>query len=113
MSKAPGLALATSTTSSNTVDNGYTALPNVIASTCSNCQDTSAHFVIPDGTTRSFTFTGQMNNISGTIGAKNFKITKIYFDDDTTGLQEFWFDVSFNGMSDLSKDVVLSNVDAN
>lgn len=113
MSKAPGIALATSTTASNTVDNGYTALPNVIGSTCSSCGDTAVHFVIPDGVTRTFTYTGTMNNRLGAIGAKNFKITKIYFDDDTTGLQEFWFDTSFTGMSDLSKDVVLSDVDYN
>ena len=51
--------------------------------------DTSAHFIIPSGGPRSFILEGEYGNDNGTSGSVEFKITTVYFDDDTTGLQEF------------------------
>ena len=104
-------ALATSSTATTTAANN--AITNITADTCSSCGDQTTYWVIPDGIERTFTLVGQLSNQNGGPGNKDFKITKIYFDDDTTDLNEFYFDTTFSGMSGLTVDVFLNNVDVN
>ena len=54
--------------------------------------DSTTEWIIPSGTSRSFFYTGVLDN-TATAGANHSTaITKVYFDDDTTGLNEFNID---------------------
>ncbi|MBX4198505.1 peptidoglycan-binding protein [Candidatus Parcubacteria bacterium] len=91
ISKTPATALATSTTAtSGSLDLVSVGTPNG--------GDTTTYWVISPGVPRTFTYTGVINNTSGTAGSKEFKITKIFFDDDTTGLQEANIDFGIEGL---------------
>ena len=91
ISKTVATALGTSTTHGD-VGIGTSTITAVTASD-THPSDTSAHWVVSPGTTRTFTYTGSMDNTSVgnccTAGVKNFKITTVYWDDDSSGLQEF------------------------
>ncbi|MBI2098021.1 MAG: hypothetical protein HYT46_03800, partial [Candidatus Vogelbacteria bacterium] len=122
----PDVALAT-TTNGTMYNATTTGLRSVTASTCSSCGDTVAavgavantdYFVIPDGETRTFEFTGDANNLANgvptiTAGTKNFQITNIYFGTVSTALTGFNFDTTFSGMSELKKNVFLDIADRN
>ncbi|MBI2100475.1 MAG: peptidoglycan-binding protein [Candidatus Vogelbacteria bacterium] len=122
----PDVALAT-TTNGTMYNATTTGLRAVTASTCSSCGDTVAavgavantdYFLIPDGGSRTFTFTGDANNLANgvptiTAGTKNFQITNIYFGTVSTALTGFNFDTTFSGMSELKKNVFLDVADRN
>jgi len=81
---------------------------------CSNCGDTATVFGIPAGITRTFRLEGQMSNTgtTPTSGPKNFKITKIFFGDDSTNLTEFSFDTNFAqlGTLNINPSLLIANV---
>lgn len=89
ISKEANTALATSSTvgvaASSTMESSKTVTsPSTVAG------DTSTEFVIPSGTSRTFVYTGLIRGRGRGLGAnESTSITKVYFDDDTTGLQEF------------------------
>ena len=108
LSKTTSTLLGTSTTASA----ASSSITTFTADTCSSCGDTSAHIVVPDGASRTITLNGDVSNqIGGTAGTKNFKITNIYFDDDTSGLVEFSFDVTFPDMNNFDKNFYLTASD--
>lgn len=82
VSKTPSTFVATSTTAQA---GGLTGITS--GSTLSG--DTTTYYVVPSGSTRTFTLSGTYGNSAGTVGLKKFTITNVYFDDDTTGLNEF------------------------
>jgi peptidoglycan hydrolase-like protein with peptidoglycan-binding domain len=86
ISKTAGLALATTSTIATAASSTLTLIqttPSTVAG------DTSTVYVIPSGTSRTFTIDGAINNKNGTQALQEFKVTKIYFADDTTNVQEF------------------------
>lgn len=105
MSANPSLALATSSTiataGSTTLSTTYvTVVPSTVAG--DSAPNTNAgYYIIPSNTSRTFKFTGTLDNKNGTAGLQSAKITKVYFDDDTTGLQEF--NINF-GLEKLQTD---------
>lgn len=105
ISKTPDTALDWETTAYRGAN-----LNSVSANTCGSCGDTTTYFAIPDGVSRTFTYTGIMDNKDGTAGVKNMKITRIFYDDDTSGFQEFNIQ---NGLGALSVDLFLDTVDRN
>lgn len=105
VSKTPDTALDWKTTAYQGAN-----FDSVSANSCSYCGDSSTYFVVPDGVSRTFTYSGTMDNKDGTMGVKNMKITSIFYDDDTSGFQEFNIQ---NGLSGLSVDIFLDNTDRN
>jgi len=104
VSKTPATLLATSTTA---FDTGKSMGLNLITSGSTNSTDSSTYYVIPSNTSRAFTVSGTYGNDGGTsAGIKTFTISKVYFDDDTTGLQEFNIDY---GMEDWYVQDYLDN----
>lgn len=105
LSANPSLALATSSTiataGSTTLTTTYvTVVPSTVSG--DSAPNTNAgYYIIPSNTSRTFKFTGTLDNKNGTAGLQSAKITKIYFDDDTTGLQEF--NINF-GLEKLQTD---------
>jgi peptidoglycan hydrolase-like protein with peptidoglycan-binding domain len=51
--------------------------------------DTSTYYIIPAGAPRTFTVLGVLSDSTSGVAIYNVKVDRIYFDDDTTGLQEF------------------------
>jgi len=100
VSKTPSTFVGTSTTA---VTGGLT----LITSGTTYSTDGTAYYVIPSGTSRQFTLSGTYGNDgAAAAGIKTFSITRVYFDDDTTGLQEF----SINyGLEDWYVDSYLDN----
>ncbi len=93
VSANPSLALATSSTVSTA---GSTTLTAALVSTNpgSRAGDSGAltntgYYIVPSGTSRDFIFTGTLDNTNGTAALHSAIITKVYFADDTTNLQEF------------------------
>ena len=78
ISKSSYTAVATSTTASSSV------LSLMSATSATLAGDTTNFYQIPSGSSRVFTLNGVMDNTNGTYGAKEFKITNIYFTDATT-----------------------------
>lgn len=115
VSKVVNTAIATTTTASTT--DGGTGASDVIfntmsANTCQTCGDTSTVYAIPDdGTVRTITFQGTITNLNGSAGVKNLTITKLFFDDDTTGLQEFLYDSDFSEMTGFILNFYMDSVD--
>ncbi len=86
--KNPNLAFATSSTvataASSTINSALTTTsPSVVAG------DTSTLYVIPSGTSRTFVYTGLLDNKNTASSNHSTSITKVYFADDTTNTQEF------------------------
>lgn len=85
ISKVPGVALATSTTGSAGLPaTASSTLTYVSASTDTLADDTGTAptdgaYVIPAGGSRTFTYTGALDNTNGTVGLRVFKITQINF----------------------------------
>ncbi len=87
ISKIPSVALATSTAGSSGGVEASSTLTYVTASPSTYAADTgtaptSGAYVIPAGASRTFTYSGAMNNANGsgtTAGLKVFKITAINF----------------------------------
>ena len=81
------LALATSTIIKTALT---TALPGSVAGD-SALGTVGGYYIIPAGTSRSFLWTGTLDNSNNnrTVAIQSASITKIFFDDDTSGLQEF------------------------
>jgi len=91
IAKNPNTAFATSSTvgaaASSTLTQALTT-----ASPGTRSGDSTTEWIIPSGTSRSFFYTGVLDN-TATAGANHSTaITKVYFDDDTTGLNEFNID---------------------
>lgn len=93
VSKTPATLVATSTTTGSL---GSLTLLSADSSTLSG--DASTYYIIPSGSSRKFTLDGSFGKYS-TTGTIQFKVTKIYFDDDTTGLQEFNIDFGLENLS--------------
>ncbi len=86
--KNPNSAFATSSTvataASSTINSSLTtSSPSVVAG------DTSTLYVIPSGTSRTFVYTGLLDNKNTASSNHSTSITKVYFADDTTNTQEF------------------------
>ncbi len=120
VSKTPATALATSSPSAYSAGNGTSTLTTISVGGSTN-SDASTYWTIDDGITREFIYTGSMNNdginssstaasvglVSGfSAGVKEFKITNLYWDDDTSGLQEFNIN---NGLENLRVYPYLTN----
>lgn len=88
LAKDPNTAFATTSTVATAASSTLTQALNV-ASPSVVSGDTSTVYVIPSGTSRSFSYTGLLDNKNTAAGNHSTTITKVYFDDDTTGLQEF------------------------
>lgn len=95
VSANPSVALATSSTISRATSTVFTAAlvttdPGTRAGD-SGALTNSGYYIVPSGTSRGFLFSGTSNNgdTDQTAGLNSTSVTKIYFDDDTTGLQEF------------------------
>jgi peptidoglycan hydrolase-like protein with peptidoglycan-binding domain len=93
ISANPSLALATSSTVATAAS---TTIPvSLVVSSPSQVSGDSAvttnagYYIIPSSTSRSFVYSGTLDNKNGTVGLQSASVTKVYFDDDTTGLQEF------------------------
>ncbi len=88
IAKDPNTAFATSSTfavaASSTLVQALTA-----TSPTTEPNDSSTVWAIPAGKSRTFVYTGTLNNTNGTQALHSTQITTVYFDDDTTGLQEF------------------------
>lgn len=92
ISANPSVALATSSTVSTAASTTLTAAyvttsPSPVAGD-SGALTNAGYYRIPSGTSRTFIFSGTLDNTNGTNGIHSASITKVYFDDDTTGLQE-------------------------
>ncbi|MBI4136066.1 MAG: peptidoglycan-binding protein [Candidatus Vogelbacteria bacterium] len=117
VSSAPSTMLATSTTASTTYSNATGINTVQVNPTTLPCDtDNTNLYCIPEGTPRTFTFTGSLNNggnggDAGTV--RNFKITRVNFDtdvDDTT-YTDFYFDTTFASMAALNDDEWLDSRD--
>jgi hypothetical protein len=119
ISSVPSTLLATSSTASSTLAHGNSGLLSIIADPAITTCDSGVTngYCIPNGESRTFTITGAITNQDGQSGAqgdtKRFQVTRLYFDDDASGLQEFWFDTRFAGMGSFSDDKWLDVVDRN
>lgn len=90
ISTVSNTALATSSTL--TTANSSTTLKDTLTVTSPSTVAgdlAGSYYIIPSNTSRTFKYTGTMDNTNGVQAPQSAKITKIYFDDDTTGLQEF------------------------
>ncbi len=97
IAKAPNTALATSSTVAAAASSTLTQALTTTSPT--NTADTSTAYIIPANTSRSFYYTGLLDN-TATAGANHStSITKIYFDDDTTGLQKFFIDFGLEALA--------------
>lgn len=96
VSKTPSTFVATSTTSGA---QGSLTLLSADTSTLSG--DSSTVYIIPSGSSRKFTLDGSYGKYS-TSGAIEFKITKIYFADDSSNLQEFNIDFGLESLRSVS-----------
>lgn len=87
MAKNPNTSFATSSTvataASSTLTQALTTTSPV------NNQDTTTAYLIPAGQSRTFIYTGLLDNTNGTAANHASSITKIYFADDSTNLTEF------------------------
>lgn len=92
VSKTPSTFVATSTTS-----NSLGSLTLLSANSATLSGDTSTVYIIPSGSNRTFTLDGSYGKYA-TTGAIEFKITKVYFADDTTNTQEFNIDFGLEGL---------------
>jgi hypothetical protein len=107
LSANPSVALATSSTvstaASTTLTTGFVTTSPASVSGDSGALTNAGYYRVPSGTARTFVFSGTLDNTNGTNGIHSASITKVYFDDDTTGLQEF--NVNF-GLEKLISNVV-------
>lgn len=110
VSKTAATALATTTSASSTAV-GSAGVGITTITSDAQTGDTSTYFVVQDGASRTFRLAGSLSNQNGTAGTKNFTVSRIYFDDDTSGLQEFYFDTTFSQMSNMNKDFYMGSVD--
>lgn len=86
--KNPNSAFATSSTVSTAASSTLTSALTV-ASPSTVAGDTSTLYVIPSGTSRTFVYTGLLDNKNTASSNHSTSITKVYFADDTTNTQEF------------------------
>ena len=96
VSKTPSTFVATSTTSGS-----LGSLTLLSADSASVSGDTTTVYIIPSGTSRKFTLDGSYGKYS-TSGAIEFKVTKVYFADDTTNTQEFNVDYGLENLRSVS-----------
>lgn len=99
VSKTPSTFVATSTTAA-------AARLSSMTSGSTLAGDSTTYYVVPSGSSRTFTLSGDFGNDGGTSGLAKVSITKVYFDDDTTGLQEFNIDY---GLENLYVQKYLNN----
>lgn len=114
ISKTPALAFATTTTTSTSTAQGTEGrgITSFAANDNFTGQDTSTYFQILNGQTRTLKFEGALSNLGGTSADNHqFRITNLYFDDDTTDLNEFFFDITFPSMSAFDKRTYLTLTD--
>ena len=91
ISKVPGVALGTSTAGSaglpvaaSSTLTYVTANPSEGMPADTGTAPTSGVFVIPTGSSRTFTYSGTVDNTNGSNGLRVFKITQINFGTTTT-----------------------------
>lgn len=93
VSANPSLVFATSSTistaASTTIPVSLVAASPSAVSGDSAVTTNAGYYIVPSNTTRSFVYSGTLDNTNGTVGLQSVSVTKVYFDDDTTGLQEF------------------------
>lgn len=105
ISKVPGVAVATSTTgSAGSPATASSTLTYVVANQDTYASDTgtaptSGAYVVPAGVSRTFTYTGQVDNTNGTAGLRVYKITQINY--GTTAASPTGQNVSY-GLSALA-----------
>lgn len=87
MAKSPNTAFATSSTVATAASSTLTAALTTTSPV--NNQDTATAYLIPAGQSRTFIYTGLLDNTNGTAANHASSITKIYFADDSTNLTEF------------------------
>jgi len=97
ISDTPATAFATATTASST---GF-VIADVSASPSSALDSSDTHWGVTAGSSRTFTLSGSTDNNNGTAGTYKSEITKIYWDDDTTGLQEAFDDFNLEDLEAL------------
>ena len=95
ISKTAGIAFATSSTIATAASSTLTLIQTTPATVAG---DTSTVYVIPSGTSRTFDVNGTISNKNGTQGLQEFKVTKVYFADDTTNTQEFNVNFGLEGL---------------
>jgi len=98
IAKEANTALATSSTvgvaASSTLNSSQT-----VTSPSSLAGDTATVWIIPSGTSRTFYYTGLIQGRGRGVGRnESTSITKVYFDDDTSGLQEFNIDFGLEAL---------------
>lgn len=107
IAKEANTALATSSTAGVAASSTMTSA-DTVTSPSSLAGDTSTVWSIPSGTSRTFVYTGLIQGRGRGVGRnESTKITKIYFDDDTSGLQEFNIDFGLENLQ--SPAVFLEN----
>lgn len=97
VAKSPNTSFATSSTI--TVAASSTWTQSLTTTSPTNTQDTSTAYIIPANTARTFSYTGLLDNTATAAGNHSTSITKIYFDDDTTGLQKFVIDFGLEALA--------------
>lgn len=86
--KNPNSAFATTSTVATAASSTLTSALTV-ASPSTVAGDTSTLYVIPSGTSRTFVYTGTLDNKNTASSNHSTSITKVYFADDTTNTQEY------------------------
>ncbi len=97
VAKNPDTALATSSTV--TIAASSTLTQALTTTSPTNTQDTSTAYIIPANTARSFYYTGLLDNTNTAGASHSTSITKVYFDDDTVGLQKFGIDFGIEALA--------------
>lgn len=84
VSTDPNIALATSST--GFASNSAAQITDKITSPSNLAGDTASYYVIPAGVTRTFTWTGMLNNTGGTGGTKTLGITGVRYGTTSSAL---------------------------
>jgi hypothetical protein len=100
ISKNQSIILATTTNATSFALNTFEISPTYAG------EGTQNYYIIPVGMSRDLTFRGIINNIGGSLGLKEAKITNIYYSSRATSLRNYYIDF---GLETLKTIVVLSN----
>lgn len=102
LSANPSLALATSSTiataGSTTLTTTYVTVVPATVSGDSAPNTNAGYYIVPSNRSRTFTFTGTLDNKNGTSALQSVKITKVYFTDATGSLQKFNISSGLEGL---------------
>lgn len=108
ISRTPAIAFATST--NGTLAAASSSMTSFVPTGDTLAQDSSTFYVIPAGSSRTFSVGGSLNNKNGTLTTKTTGVTTVYFTDDTTSAQKFNVNFGLEGLnSNFAKGVLLGN----